>query len=151
MKIYSTLVGLITVAALTVSCTGNAKPQVTVAHYTGTVVAAATELQKGVTAATRTGVLPVATAQKLTSYNEVIYEKSGQLVTALRAYDAATSLDVKQLKASEVQVVIAQLNTTIGQFLGTSLPPGVAAQINTLVGNVISAVGAVQAEIAKGL
>ena len=132
-------------------CAGNVKPETQVARIGTSVLGAATELQKGITASTDAGVLPVATAQTLTSYVEVISAKGASLGEALRAYHAATALDLKQVKASEIQDLIADMNATIGRSLGTALPDGALSQITALVGNVITAVGSVQAEVAKGL
>ena len=147
MRRYLALVALLFMSA----CAANVKPETTVATYGTTVLAAATELQKGITSATDTKVIPVATAQKLTAYVEEVYAKSGTLGEGLKAYHAATSVDLRKAKASEIVKLIADINTATGQILGTSLPSGAVQTINTLVANVIAAVGAVQAEVAKGL
>lgn len=133
------------------ACASNTKPETTVAAYGATVLGAATELQKGITASTDAKVLPVATAQKLTGYVEVVYAKSVLLGEALKGYHAATSVDLKTVHAAEVVKLIADINGTVSQILGTALPDGAVKTINALVGNVIAAVGLVQAEVSKGL
>lgn len=133
-----------------ISCMGNKAP-VVVVQTTGTVVEAATALQKAVTAATDAHALPIPLAQKLTGYNEVIYAKSGTLLEAVRAYSLLQAPDLKKLKASEIQQLIADVNAQLGKFLGESLPQGVLSQLTALVGNVMSAVSAVQLQVAKGL
>lgn len=133
-----------------VSCAGHKAP-VIVVQTTGTVVDAATALQKAVTAATDAGVLPVPLAQKLTGYNEVIYAKSGTLLEAVRAYSTLQAPDLKKLKAAEVQQLVADVNAQLARFLKESLPQGVLSQLTALVGNVMSAVSAVQLQVAKGL
>lgn len=143
------IVVLTTLLAI-VSCSGNKAP-VVVVQTTGTVVDAATALQKAVTAATEAHLLAVPLAQKLTSYNEAIYTKSGTLLEAVRAYAALQAPDLKKLKAAEIQQLIADVNAQLGRFLGESLPQGVLSQLTALVGNVMAAVSAVQLQVAKGL
>lgn len=133
------------------SCAGNNKPETVVAVYGTNVLGAATELQKVVTAATDAGSLPVPVAQEITGYVKKVYDKSGPLGTALRAYHAATSVEIRNLKASEIQGFIGDINAAIGSILKVSLPPGVVVEISTTVGKVLAAIGAVQAEVAKGL
>lgn len=153
-KTYTVCVLLLAIVISTAafpSCAGNNKPDTTVAVYGTNVLGAATELQKGVTAATDAGILPVAKAQTITAHVKIVYDKSGPLGDALRAYHAATALDVRNLKASEIQGWIADINGAIANILNVSLPEGAVAQISSLVGKVLAAISAVQAEVAKGL
>jgi hypothetical protein len=143
---------LVAAMFLPACASSNTPPQTQVAHYTSNVLDAATELQKGITAATDAKVLPVDVARTLTGYSEVIYAKSGPLLAALKAYNATATGDVLHVKsAADVQKLIGEINATVGQLLGTAIPQGALSQISQLVGNVMSAVGAVQAEVARGL
>jgi hypothetical protein len=151
MKRVSLLVAML-VALFVVGCgAGQAPPETQVAHYETTVLGAATALQKGITAATDAKSLPVPIAQQLTGYVEQVYATSGKLNTALVAYHAAATLDLRKIQAAQVQQLVAELNTILSQILGVAIPPGAGTQIVTLAGQVIGAIGAVQAEIAKGL
>jgi hypothetical protein len=150
MDVRQRLVLLALVSSMS-ACATNSPPETTVVHYSGTVLSAATELQKGITAATDTKILPVPTAQTMTRYIEIIYERSGPLLEGLKAYHVATTIDVRRIKAAEVQQLIAEINGAIASVLQIAIPDGAVQQVTTLVGNVISAVGAVQAEVAKSL
>lgn len=134
-----------------VGCATNTPPQTQVTHYTGTVLQAATELQKGVTAATDAKVMPVPMAQELSGYIKVVYDKSGPLLDALNVYNTAATLELKKKSAADIQRDIVSMNEAIGKILGVAMPEGVAVQISKLVGNVMMAIGAMQAEVAKGL
>lgn len=144
-------IALALVALVTFGCAGNRKPDVVIAQTGTTILAAVTELQKGITQMTDAKLLPVPTAQKLTGYLETVYSKSGSLSDALKAYHAATTPLDKQSKAALIQALLTQLNGPLAEMLGVSVPPGVVASLSKLVGNVMAVVGAVQAEVARGL
>lgn len=132
-------------------CSGNSKPETTITQNASTIVKAATALQTYTTEATKSGVLPVAAAQKITWYNEVVYAKSGDLQKALQAYHNATTASAKSSGAALVQEIIGQLNGPLAQILGVAVPESVATNLQRLAGNVIALIGAVQAELAKSL
>lgn len=145
------LAATLVVAALTAACAGNKAPDATVAHYGGTVIGAITELQKGVTAATDSGALPVETARQVTTQVERARDAAARLGTALQAYHAAATLDLRKLSAAEIQTQLAAVSEAVGAILKVSVSGSAATQVTTLIGNVIQAVSAVQAEVAKGL
>lgn len=151
-KVYIALfLALVLSTAALPSCAGNNKPETVVAVYGTNVLGAATELQKGVTAATDAGVIPVPKAQEITKHVKIVYDKAGPLGEALRTYNAATSVSLRNVKASEIQGWIADINGAIANILNVSLPDGAVAEISKLVGKVLAAISAVQAEVAKGL
>jgi hypothetical protein len=130
-----------------VSCatgSGQRPPDVAAAQSTGTIVSAATELQTTVNQLTAAGTLPVASGQKITDANKIVSAKAAQLSSALKAYHAATSLADRTARASEVQTLITELSAPLSQMLGVPLPSGAAQSVSQVV-------GAIQAEIAKGL
>jgi len=151
MKILRQYAALAVALLLTAGCSGNPKPETTIAQNTTTIVQAATALQTYTTGATKSGVLPVAAAQKITGYNEVIYARSGDLQKALQAYHDATTASAKSKGAALVQEIIGQLNGPLAQILGVAVPDSVATNLQKLAGNVIALIGAVQAELAKSL
>lgn len=128
-----------------------AKPDVTVASYGTTILSATADLQKMITDLTRSRLLPVVTGQKLTGYVEQVYQKSGELATALRAYHAATTPVEQQSKAALVQTLLTQLSGPLAQMLSVDLPEGTVQRLTKLIGTVMSVVGAIQSEVAKGL
>lgn len=130
---------------------GQRPPDVAAAQVGTNVLQAATLLQNEVNRLTAATVLPVALGQRITDANKVVSQKAGQLSSALKAYHAATSLADRSAKASEVQALITQLSEPLSAMLGVTLPAGAAASVSRLIGAVMSAVGAVQAEVAKGL
>lgn len=152
------VLAMLMLAVYTIGCASTGQPQATVApdtriaHYSGTVLNAATMLQRGITSATDTGGLPIPMAQQITGYVQQIYNKSVPLETALKAYHAATTTGPRSLAGADIQKIVADINGLIGQILGSKMPEGgTATQIIALVGNVIAAVGSVQSEIAAVL
>ena len=141
------------IGLLSASCatSGQRPPDVAVAQTGTAIVSAATELQNTVNQLTAAGTLPVAAGQKITDANKVVASKAAQLSTALKAYHAATSLADRSVKASEVQALITQLSGPLSEMLGVQLPAGAAQTVSRAIGNVMQVVGAIQAEIAKGL
>jgi len=150
-RVRNRRVSAIVLALVISGCAGNKQPETAVAHYGNTVLETATALQKGITAATDAKTLPVDIAQKLTSYSEQIYQKSGPLGDALRAYHTATTLDLRKLKAAEVQALINDVNSPLSKILQEAIPQPALQQITTLVANVMASVAAVQAEVAKAM
>lgn len=153
-----TLVGIclcVLVAAFAIAASGCASrtnpPDVTVLQTGSTVLQTASALQKGITAATDAGSLPVPLARKLTGYVEVVYAKSGQLETAVQAYHLATAIDVRRLKAAEIQALLTDLNAPLGKLLAEALPAGVVRQLTLLAGNVMAAIASVQLSIASSV
>jgi hypothetical protein len=130
---------------------GQRPPDVAAAQVGTNVLQAATVLQNEVNRLTAATVLPVALGQKITDANRVVSAKAGQLSTSLKAYHAATSLADRSAKAAEVQALITQLSEPLSAMLGVKLPDGAASSVSRLIGSVMQAVGAVQAEVAKGL
>lgn len=130
---------------------GQRPPDVAAAQVGTNVLQAATVLQNEVNRLTAASVLPVALGQRITDANKVVSAKAGQLSTALQAYHAATSLADRSTKASEVQALITQLSEPLSAMLGVKLPDGAASSVSRLIGAVMQAVGAIQAEVAKGL
>lgn len=130
-------------------CAGNVKPDVAAARGGNVALTTATALQHGITNLTDAKVLPVEQAQRLTGYSEIIYQKSGPLGDALRAYHAATTLDVRKLKAAEIQTLINDINAPLGKMLNEALPPGALTELTKLIGNVMGTVANVQTEVAK--
>lgn len=132
-------------------CATNVKPDIAVAAYGTDILKAATELQRGVTQMTQSGLLPVATAQQITTQIEIIDQKAGPVSDALKAYHAATTPLDKQNRAQLIQTLIVQLNGPLASILGISVPSGTVDRITKLVGNTMSVIAAIQAEVAKGL
>lgn len=148
-------VGLVVLALVAFSgcatAQGQRPPDVAVAQVGTDVLKAATLLQNEVNRLTAAGTMPVALGQTITDANKKVSDKAPQLSTALKAYHAATALADRSSKAAEVQALITQLSEPLSQMLGVKLPAGAAASVSGLIGGVMSAVGAIQAEIAKGL
>lgn len=126
-------------------------PDVAVAQVGTDVLKAATLLQNEVNRLTAARTMPVALGQTITDANKKVSDKAPQLSSALKAYHAATSLADRSSKAAEVQKLITELSGPLSEMLGVKLPDGAAASVSGLIGGVMSAVGAIQAEIAKGL
>lgn len=144
-----------TLAALLVlacaGCAGNQAPDIRVAQTGTTVLAATTELQKGITQLTDAHVLPVPVAQQMTGYVQVVYDKSGALSEALKVYHAATSVAARQSAAGRVQQLLTEISGPLASILGVAVPQGAAAQLTKLVGQVLAVVSSVQQEVARGL
>jgi hypothetical protein len=139
---------------MVVSCASSAgqrPPDVAIAQTGSGIVGAATELQNTVNQLTASGTLPVAAGQKITDANKALSAKATQLSTALKAYHAATTLADRTAKAAEVQALITDLSAPLAQMLGVPLPAGAAQAVSRAIGNVMQVVGAIQAELAKGL
>lgn len=146
------LVGIVCLTLMgCASAQGQRPPDVAAAQVGTNVLQAATLLQNEVNRLTAATVLPVALGQRITDANKVVSAKAGQLSTALKAYHVATSLADRSTKAAEVQALITQLSEPLSAMLGVKLPEGAASSVSRLIGAVMSAVGAVQAEVAKGL
>lgn len=151
LTICVALLMLTVTSAVSPGCASNAKPETTILQVGTTVLGAVTELQKGITAATDQHSLPVPLAQQLTGYVTVVHDKAGPLEDALKAYHAATSVNVRTATAAQIVKLIGDMNNAINNVLGTALPAGVVAELSKLVGKVLEAIGAVQLEVAKGL
>ncbi len=146
------LVGMLCLGLLgCATAPGQRPPDVAAAQVGTNVLQAATLLQNEVNRLTAATVLPVALGQRITDANKIVSQKAGQLSTALKAYHAATALADRSAKAAEVQALITQLSEPLSAMLGVKLPEGAASSVSRLIGAVMSAVGAVQAEVAKGL
>lgn len=133
------------------NCATNSAPETNIISGGATVLEAATMLQRGITAQTDAGTLNVELAQRMTDTVDQIYQKSTPLGEALKAYHAATNLDVKKLQAANIQKMVADVNSLVATLLGNPIPEGSLKQVSLLIGNLIASVGAVQAEIARGL
>lgn len=131
----------------------NVKPDVAAAHYGATILEATAALQNGITDMTRAKLIPVATAQKLTGFVEQIYTRSGELETVLKAYHAATTPSEQQSKAALVQNLLTQLSGPLASMLdvGGSVQGSAVQRLTKLIGTVMSVVGAIQSDVAKGL
>lgn len=130
---------------------GSRPPDVAAAQVGTDVLKAATTLQNEVNRLTAATVMPIPIGQQITDANKIVSEKSGQLSTALKAYHAATSLADRTSTAATAQALITELSEPLSRMLGVKLPEGAAQSVSRLIGAVMSAVGAIQAEIAKGL
>lgn len=130
---------------------GQRPPDVAAAQTSSSVVDAATTLQNEVNRLTAATVMPVPLGQTITDANKIVSAKGRQLSTALKAYHAATSLADRSSKAAEVQALITELSGPLSSMLGLKLPDGAAQSVSRLIGGVMAAVSAVQAEIARGL
>ncbi len=148
-------VALVLCLPFTSACNGGTNPKVApdvaVAAYGTDILAAATQLQKGVTQMTDAKLLPVPTAQKITDQIDAINQKAGPVSDALKAYHSATTPLDKQSKAALVQNLITQLNGPLANILGISVPEGTTQRLTKLVADTMQVVAAIQAEIAKGL
>lgn len=154
MTTHRRLVPLVIALLLVGACatSGTARPpDVAVAQVGTDVLRAATLLQTEVNHLTATGLLPPATGQRITDANKIVSVKAGQLATALRAYHAATSPAARLTTVAEVQALIADLSGPLAQMFGAPMPTGLPASVSRLIGGVMAAVAAVQAEVAKGL
>jgi hypothetical protein len=145
------LVVLVLISSACATAQGQRPPDVAAAQVGTNVLQAATLLQNEVNRLTAAGALPVSAGQSITDANKVFSAKAGQLSTSLKAYHAATSLADRSAKAAEVQALITQLSEPLSAMLGLKLPEGAAQSVSRLIGGVMQAVGAIQAEIAKGL
>lgn len=152
MKTLKLMAALVAVV-LTIACAtaGGRQPDVAVAQVGTGVLQAATVLQNEVNRLTAAGTLPVAIGQKITDANKIIFDKSADLSTALKGYHAATTPLEKQGAAALVQNLLGQLSDPLAKMLGVQLPAGTAQSLSRLIGNVMSVVGAIQSEVAKGL
>lgn len=145
------LVGFALVVLSACASAGSRPPDVAAAQVGTNVLQAATVLQNEVNRLTAATILPVALGQTITDANKQVSAKAGALSTALRAYHATTTLADKSVKAAEVQRLITDLSGPLAAMLGVQLPEGAAASVSRLIGAVMGAVSAVQAEVAKGL
>lgn len=148
------LVIVICAVGLLVGCAsggGSRPPDVAAAQIGTDVLKAATVLQNEVNRLTAAGVLPVNIGQQFTDANKVVSSTAGQLSTVLKTYHAATTLTERSNLAAKAQTLITQLSEPLSRMLGVTLPDGAATSLSRLIGTVMSAVGAVQAEVAKGL
>lgn len=150
-KILALLLALGLVSAGCATTAGTRPPDVATAQVGTSILKAATALQIEVNRLTAAGTLPIAIGQQITDADKIVSLRSGQLSDALKAYHAATSLADRSAKAAEVQALITQLSEPIATMLGLKLPGGAAPSVSRLIGTIMQAVGAVQAEIAKGL
>jgi hypothetical protein len=143
---------VLAVLVLAVACASTGqKPETVVLHQGTNVLIAATQFQKGVTQATDAHSLTVAQGQTLTGYSELVYKGSQKLEAAVQRYRAATTLDLKALAAADVSAAVAEINSAVGKVLGAKLSDTTAGELIKLAGNIMAAVGAVQAEVAQGL
>ncbi len=129
---------------------GSRPADVATAQVGTNILKAATALQLQVNQLTAAGTMPVSAGQAITDANKVVSAKAAQLSDALKAYHAATALE-RGSKAAEVQALITQLSGPLADMLGVKLPAGAAQSVSRLIGVIMQAVGAVQAEVAKGL
>lgn len=150
-RVLLALVAVACLCALGCASSGQRPPDVAVAQTGTAILSAATALQNEVNRLTAAGTLPVAAGQTITDANKVVSAKAAQLSVSLKAYHAATTLADRSAKASEVQALIAELSGPLAQMLGVQLPAGAAQAVSRAIANVMQVVGAVQAEIAKGL
>lgn len=142
------------VAVMLISCatmSGSRPPDVAAAQVGTDVLKAATLLQNEVNRLTAASVMPVNLGQQFTDANKIVSNTAGQLSTVLKSYHAATTLTERSNLASKAQALITQLSEPLSRMLGVTLPEGAATSVSRLIGVVMSAVGAIQAEIAKGL
>jgi hypothetical protein len=130
---------------------GSRPPDVAAAQVGTDVLKAATTLQNEVNRQTAATVLPIPIGQAITDANKIVSDKAGQLSTVLKAYHAAASLADRSVTAAKAQALITELSEPLSRMLGVTLPAGAAQSISRLIGAVMSAVAAVQTEIAKGL
>lgn len=133
------------------SCAGNNPPDVVALQVGGTVLDTATALQKQITAWTDAKTLSVPMAQKLTGYVQQVYDKSGPLGDAVKAYHDITDLNLKKLKAAEIEQLIADINSPLGKLLAEAVPEGVLRQFTLLVTNVMDAITKAQASVVAEL
>lgn len=142
------LVALVLLSA----CAGNsgpATPQAKVAHYSTTVLQAVDALQKGVTAAATSTPSFVPTARQYTVITEKIYTRAGQLENALKAYDAAATLDLKRIAETEVHLQIGFIQGLLQEAFGIKISDATGAEVANLIINVAKVVTTLQAELAK--
>src|SRR5262245_43848848 len=85
-KRFSMIVGTAIIVSSCSSCASHNPPDVTALQVSGTVLDTATALQKWITAQTDAKTIPVDVAQKLTGYVDQVYQKSGPLGDAVKAY-----------------------------------------------------------------
>lgn len=151
MKRYSMIVAATLALAFLCACGANQRPDVVVAQTTKSIVDAATDLQHEVNRLTEAKAIPLTASDALAKASQTVYDKSGQVSDALKAYHAAATLTDRTQQASKVQTLLAQLDGPIADALNVKLPEGVGANLSKLVGVVMQAVAAIQAEVAKGL
>lgn len=146
------LLALLSLCALFLGgCATNQKPDVAVASTGTTILAAATELTNGVTTMVEGGLIPKATGAKIADQVQIVHDKAAQLSDALKAYHAATTPLEQQSKAALVQSLLTQLSGPLAQILQVNVPEGTVQRLSALVGRVMTVVGAIQQEVAKGL
>jgi hypothetical protein len=136
-----------------VGCAGNpspsVSPQASIAHHGAATLNAVAELQRGVTAAAQARPAFVPAARQITAVVEQIHTRAGQLGEALRAYDAATTLDLRNLSEAQVQQTVANINGLLVDAFNVKITDATGVQVSALIANVARVVATLSAEIAK--
>lgn len=129
----------------------NVTPQAKIAHYGTDIAQGITTLQQTVTQV-RAACLPCAPAtDKITDIDQQAVNKAKDLDQALRAYDTASSLSVKNVSAAQVQANVAELTALLSDAFMVQIDNAMAAQVSQLISNVLALTATVSAEVAKGM
>lgn len=153
-KIQLALYAMALTMCLMVACgpqNANVTPQSRIAHYGAEVTDAVTQVQTTVNESTKSGLLPVGPATQITNVNQRLHDAGAKLSDLLKQYDAATTLDARELTEAQIELVLSTFNQTIGEAIGIKVEGEVATQLTQLYGNVLKVVAAVQGELAKGM
>lgn len=129
----------------------NVTPQAKIAHYGTDIAQGITTLQQTVTQV-RAACLQCAPAtDKITDINQQAVNKAKQLDQALRTYDTATSLSVKNASAADVQANVADLTKLLSDAFKVQINNQMASQVSEMISNVLALTATVSAEVAKGM
>lgn len=126
-------------------------PQAKVAHYGSDIAQGITTLQQTVTQVRSTCAACADATDKITDADQQAVTAATKLSSALKAYDAATTLTAKNVAASDVQASVADITKLLATAFNVKVENPMASQIATLVSNVLSLTASVSAEVAKGL
>lgn len=126
----------------------NTTPQANVAHYGSEVVGAITQVQKVVIAANDSNVIRVEQAQPIMDDLRRALDMGGELSTALKQYDTATSPDSKAQLSQRILAVLSTISTALQSSTSSALPPQLVEQTSALVANVSTTIATIRSALA---
>jgi len=88
--------------------------------------------------------------QQITDANQKVHDAAEKMSAALKAYDAATTLDGKKLQLVNVTAAVALFNDTLGPVFNIQIPQSeVAQKVLQLYQTVMQTISKLQSELAK--
>lgn len=138
-------------AALTSAC-GGSNPELTpagAARETGDVLELANAAHKAVFDGYVAGTVPTQFSDPfMDSVERLLLPAARKTMTALRAWQTATTVDLKAVRAGELQAALATFDQVSQDVFGVALPPGVATTIQDIASRTRRVVAQIKALIA---